>query len=536
MSRQRRSPVSVALLCFSVLLFAVPMHAFAGINDLPSDPTVTPWASTTTNPGEYTPPTWWRQSWGNSLIPNFNFVIPSFSAPPLVPEDGPALGFIYRVDRSPSSPASETMPAVFADYAGTYIDKFDPSSYDHAFETSWEDPAYGSFMSHVFDMNGILASDPIGLSSTDVGARLPIEGIWWIHYNFFNDSMVATTTLSVPFGIDLTPPLPVSTLVARPYVGFSGTTSGVWFPQTRAVVSWEDKEYDALSGTAAYEIYLNDKLITDDSDTASSTPEYVYHLPHVTNSFTFEDLPGGKNKIMVKPVDRATNVGPGRVVYFYADPDVPTISITSPAEGGLLGKSATYSVNASDSAGLQYVQFYIDGRLVYTDTASPYAVKMDMSAYANGTHQLLAKTKDMYGREVSDTHSFTLDKTPPTITSLSDSPDPFYPVMQDGYKDKTYVSFYTSEPGYAYVYFYEGTRVVAAKSRPVSAAGKVGFDWDGTWNMTSDTASTNNYTYAYRVVMIDKAGNQTWSGLGYTTMRDYEIVRVAPNAVRVIPR
>jgi len=346
--------------------------------------------------------------------------------------------------------------------------------------------------------------------------------------------VMSNTTLNIPFGIDQTPPLPVSKLSAVPYVGYAGP-AGAWQPNSRVVVAWEDKEYDALAGAAAYEIWLNDKLVTDDADV--EYPEYVYHIGPAYTSFTIENLPPGKNKIAVKVVDRATNVGPAVATYFYSDPDVPKIAITSPVDNGLVPRNAVFAANATDGGGIQYVKFYLDGGLVGTDSSAPYSMSKDMAAYANGTHTLLVTTRDMYGREVSDSHKFTLDKTPPSISSMVDSPDVFYPYIQDGYKDYTTISFYTDEPGYAYVYIYTPDGVArAGRSTPVNAAGVHSVRWDGTYNITPDYDFGRNWTFSYRVVMVDRAGNKTTSGKGYVTTRDYELVRVAPNAVRVIER
>jgi len=522
MLQQRRSRVYVAIVLVAALVLAMPLQAFATIDDIPQDPV----ATTFSNPGIYEPDTFWRRNWGNTVMPNFNLKIPSFETSTTNPlADYPALGFVYKIDRTPS--------AHFDDYTGAFIDTNSPEAYDYAWESKWTDAYSGSWLSHTFDMNGILFSDPAGLASTHPGARLPVEGVWWLHYNFFNEFTMSNTTLNIPFGVDLTPPLPVSKLTVRPYIGYAGP-AGTWQPNSRVVVAWEDKEYDALQNTAAYEVWLNDKLVTDDED--PEAPEYVYHIGPAYTSFTIENLPPGKNKIAVKVVDRAKNVGPAVATYYYSDPDVPKIAITSPVDNGLVPRSAIFAANATDGAGIQYVQFYLDGVLVGTDTTAPYSISKDMAAYANGTHTLLVKTKDMLGREVTDSTTFTLDKTPPAISAVADSPDPFYPNLKEGYKDLGYYSFNANEAGYAYFYVYDSAgKLLTALSRP-AAVGKVGFSWDGTYNQYPSTEVATNYTYRYRFMLKDPAGNQTWSGLYSTTVRDYELVRVAPNAVRVVAR
>jgi len=519
MLQQRRSRVYVAITLVAALVLTMPIQAFATIHEVPD---ADPVATTFSNPYIYEPEVFWRRGWGNDVMPNFNLAIPPYAdETTATPVEFPALGFIYKIDRTPS--------ADFADHTGSFIDTNTPELYDYAWESKWTDPYAGTWLSHTFDMNGILFSDPVGLGATHPGARIPVEGVWWLHYNFFNEFVMSNTTLNIPFGIDQTPPLPVSKLSAVPYVGYAGPAAA-WQPNSRVVVAWEDKEYDALAGAAAYQVWLNDTLLVDDQD--PETPEYVYHIGPAYTSFTIENLPPGKNKIAVKVVDRATNVGPAVATYYYSDPDVPKIAITSPVDNGLVPRNAVFTANATDGGGIQFVQFYIDGVLVGSDTTAPYSLSKDMAAYANGTHTLLVKTKDMYGREVTDSANFTLDKTPPSVSSITDSPDPFFPVITDAYKDFSYVNFWVSEKVSAYLYVYTASgNLFAARSAP-RGPGWTGLTWDG----KGYGGQTGIGTFSYRIMAQDPAGNQTWSGLYSTTIRDYELVRVAPNAVRVVPR
>lgn len=484
MSQQRRSRVWVVLALAAIFLLAVPLQAFAALG------------TSTTNPSE----PFWRQEWGNTLYPEFT-----------LNSDSGTLGMYYVVDRT------ET----------TLIDASRPQDYD----TSWFND--GTMLNQTLDVQGIYASNPIGFAALEPGARLPVEGLWWYHWRFFDELGPDLGTITGPFRVDLTPPLPITKLTAKPYVSYAGATSGVWFPGTRAYFFWEDKEYDALSGTAGYLVSVNDVPLSDKPTTVLD----VYHLGHTLTSFTIEDLPAGKNKISIKSVDRATNQSPAVTTYFYSDPDTPSLKIDAPVANGLVARSAVFSVTATDAAGIADVRFFVDGGLVGTDTSKPYSLVKDMAAYADGPHVLTVKARDMYGREVVQSVDFVLDKILPTVSSLADSPDPFYPVLQDGYKDYTTVSFYTNEPGYAYVYFYDAAGTPrAGRSTPISGAGTYAVHWDGTWNLTPDAEPAVNATYSYRVVVVDRAGNRTTSGKGYTTYRDYELVRVAPNAVRVVPR
>ncbi|MHB9002515.1 MAG: Ig-like domain-containing protein [Coriobacteriia bacterium] len=494
MPQNRSAKVLLGIALGVVLMAAFPMTAFAGINDLPS-----PVGSSATNPDdEDDTSSWWRRGWGNSLTPEFTLTVPS--------ADPPVLGMIYTVDRDP----------------GTEIDETQPAAYDYA----W-DPA-GTALSHDLDILGIYGSNPALFVAPEPGARLPYEGVWQFHWSFFNSSEMATRTITGSFGIDVTPPAPVTKLVARPYVGYTGPTSGVWFDSRRATVVWEDMEYDDLSGTAAYEVWVNDKRL----EFPSGTPRYTYHLGHTFTSATIEDMPPGKNKVAVVTVDRATNTAQPAVTYFHSDTDVPIVNITKPSAGGYVGKSGVFTATATDGAGIQSVRFYIDGVLVYTDSAAPYELAKDMSAYANGTHKVKVIAKDMFGREVYEVRDFILDKTPAKLTSVSDSPDPFYPVLLDGYGDYSNVKFWTNEKVTAYVYYYSSSGSLFASRSGARNAGWGQLRWDG----RDSSGKVGLGTFKYRVVVVDQAGNKTYSAYSTSTIRNYQLVRVSDNAVKVIPR
>lgn len=494
----RRSRVLVLALALVFALTCVPATAYASINDMPPNELGT----SSTNPFNEERDYWWRLGWGNSLYPQFELALPQGTSADTPPQ---VLGALYVVDRS------------FA----TEIDETRPQDYDHA----W-DPA-GTWLSHSLDIRGIYGSSPVAFAATEAGARLPFEGQWWFHWSFFDTSEVASRTITGPFGIDVTPPLPVAKLNSKPYQSYSGPT-GVWFPDTRAYVVWEDKEYDALSGTGAYEVYVNDVLVAF----PDGRPKYVYHLGHTFTSATIEDLPPGKNRITVKTVDRATNTAPGVTTYFYSDPDTPTVDVTFPPADGLVGRNAVFTANATDGAGIQYVEFLVDGATIGKDTTAPYSLAKDMIAYANGSHTLQVKAKDMYGRVASQSRAFTLDKTAPSLSSISDTSDPFYPIIQEGYKDTSTVSFYTNEKVYAYVHYYKANGQLFTSRSATRGPGWASIVWDG----RNSKGEVGIGDYRYRVAVKDAAGNETWSGTYLSTIRDYELVRIAPNAVKVIPR
>ncbi len=66
--------------------------------------------------------------------------------------------------------------------------------------------------------------------------------------------------------------------------------------------------------------------------------------------------------------------------------DPPTVSITSPANGGTVGGTITIRANAGDDKGINNVEFYIDNVKMHIDSTSPYRYPWDTTAYPNVQH------------------------------------------------------------------------------------------------------------------------------------------------------
>jgi len=90
------------------------------------------------------------------------------------------------------------------------------------------------------------------------------------------------------------------------------------------------------------------------------------------------------------------------------DTTPPTVSA---AESGSSG-TITLSASASDNVGVTKVEFYIDGTLVATDTATPYSTTYDSTKLSNASHNLVAKAYDAAGNVgTSSTIAFSVSNT-----------------------------------------------------------------------------------------------------------------------------
>jgi len=96
--------------------------------------------------------------------------------------------------------------------------------------------------------------------------------------------------------------------------------------------------------------------------------------------------------------DAAGNLGASDPVSVTVrDTTPPSVSLTSPAAGSVLFKSATLTASASDNAGVQRVQFLMDGAVIASDEGAPYTATLDVRKVARGTHLLAAVAIDAAG-------------------------------------------------------------------------------------------------------------------------------------------
>jgi hypothetical protein len=80
------------------------------------------------------------------------------------------------------------------------------------------------------------------------------------------------------------------------------------------------------------------------------------------------------------------------------DTTPPTVALTAPAAGATVsGTAVTLSATASDNNAVAKVDFFVDGALVGTDTAAPYAISWNSGTVANGSHTFTARATDTSG-------------------------------------------------------------------------------------------------------------------------------------------
>ncbi|MHB8122369.1 MAG: Ig-like domain-containing protein, partial [Desulfuromonadaceae bacterium] len=143
-------------------------------------------------------------------------------------------------------------------------------------------------------------------------------------------------------------------------------------------------------GVSKVEFYVNGALKA--TDTASP---YSY-------SWDSKSVSNGSYSITSKAYDAAGNVGQSSAVSVsvnnvVADTTAPVTAITSPAANATVSGTVTISASASDSVGVSKVEFYVNGALKATDTASPFSYSWNTTTGANGSYSITTKAYDAAG-------------------------------------------------------------------------------------------------------------------------------------------
>ena len=97
----------------------------------------------------------------------------------------------------------------------------------------------------------------------------------------------------------------------------------------------------------------------------------------------------------------------------------PTVSITSPSNNATASGTVSVTASASDNVGVTRVEFYVNGALQATDTATPYLYSWNTTTLTAGTYTLAAKAYDAAGNVgTSGNVSVTVvnDTTAPTVS------------------------------------------------------------------------------------------------------------------------
>jgi hypothetical protein len=109
------------------------------------------------------------------------------------------------------------------------------------------------------------------------------------------------------------------------------------------------------------------------------------------------------------------------------DTTAPTVALTAPAEDGaaVMGASISLEAAANDNAGIDRVEFLVDGKVVETDasTGDPdsYSASWDSTSISDGSHLVEVRAYDTSGQTATSSRTVIVDNTAPTGSVLINS-------------------------------------------------------------------------------------------------------------------
>jgi uncharacterized repeat protein (TIGR01451 family) len=91
------------------------------------------------------------------------------------------------------------------------------------------------------------------------------------------------------------------------------------------------------------------------------------------------------------------------------DTTPPAVSVTSPGASAIVtgNKAVTIAAAASDAAGVQAVEIYVDGVLLARDSSAPYSASWNLRKAAKGAHTIKARAIDGAGNAAEHSISVT---------------------------------------------------------------------------------------------------------------------------------
>lgn len=183
----------------------------------------------------------------------------------------------------------------------------------------------------------------------------------------------------------------------------------------------------------------------------------------------------------------------------------PTISITSPSNGGTVSGNFTITASASATSGVKQVEFFIDNVSIFTDKKAPYTTSYNASNLSNGQHTLSAAVISNSGSSASTEITFNVSNdtiAPPNVIN---------PTVEKGNQPGELVMAWENpaSPDYSFVRIYIYIDATNTLVRTVEVP-KPGED-------ITVTGLTSNIQHRILFKSVDAAGNESVGVIRYQT-------------------
>ena len=256
----------------------------------------------------------------------------------------------------------------YANDTGSGIDHYEIHCYNSTWDSGWIDVGLNTSYTFTDLADGsytveVMAYDKAGNSGSD----------------------------SVNFGVD----------TVAPTVTITSPADGEYVNTSDVTINWNGN--DATSGIDHYEIII-----------MNSTWNSSWINVGLSTSHTFLNLADGKYTVYVKAIDLAGNVGADSIE-FTVDTQAPTVVITAPANGSVVGGVVDIYVSSSDPHN-DTTWLVIDGSVVQVwGGAGDFTYVWNTSSVGDGSHEVIAYANDSVGNVGSYRIILIVDNTPPTV-------------------------------------------------------------------------------------------------------------------------
>jgi len=264
----------------------------------------------------------------------------------------------------------------------TTIPGWQATSYDYAYGsasgTSLSTPIVAGLAALIFSANPNLTPTQVEqiLETTAVDLGSPGYDIYygWGRINASKALRMAAGTPPPPQ--DTTPP---NVAITHPKDGATVSAS--------ITVTVDAKDNVAVSKV---ELYKNDVLFAVDFDAP-----YEFYWDTTCD-------PDGQYTLYAKAYDTSGNVATSNTITVKVantpkEVNPPTIKITQPINGSTVSKIIDITVSAYGESGISKVEFYINDKLLATDTTEPYTYRWNTRSVKDGWHTITAKAYDSLG-------------------------------------------------------------------------------------------------------------------------------------------
>jgi len=160
-------------------------------------------------------------------------------------------------------------------------------------------------------------------------------------------------------------------------------------------------------------LYVNDTLLA----TWEANGTYTY-------GWDTTGWADGTYMIRLEVEDLAGNLQVVEII-ITVDNTPPEGQVLGPEEGSYVRGIVLVQVSATDNMGVDRVEFYINGTLIYTDCEEPYECEWNTTGWADGTYVINATIYDVSNNTSYDTVLVVVDNVPPEVSVLA-PPDGSY--------------------------------------------------------------------------------------------------------------